>query len=119
MTFMGARAALTLVSALVALVVTAAAAAAATPIPQVVEPLPVTESSHPFGGAAWQMQSQDLAAHGYVEEEYLVSGNANVYDWGADNKAVVRTADAPYTTRLIVRRPSSGRGRAAPSWWSR
>jgi hypothetical protein len=105
MTFMGARAALTLVSALVALVVTAAAAAGATPIPQVVGPLPVTESSHPFGGAAWQMQSQDLAAHGYVEEEYLVSGNANVYDWGADNKAVVRTADAPYTTRLIVRRP--------------
>jgi hypothetical protein len=40
-----------------------------------------------------------------VEEEYLVSGKANVYDWGADNKAVVRTPDAPYTTRMIIRRP--------------
>jgi hypothetical protein len=98
------RATLTLVSALLTLLA-AAAAAAATPIPQVVGPLPITESSHPFGGAAWQLQPQDLAAHGYVEEEYLASGTAGVYDWGADNKAVVRTADAPYTTRMLVRRP--------------
>ena len=64
---------------------------AATPIPRVVGPLAVTASSHPFGGAAWQLQPQNLAAHGYVEEEYLVSGKANVYDWSADNKAVVPT----------------------------
>jgi hypothetical protein len=51
------------------------------------------------------MQPEDLAAHGYVEEEYLVSGTANVYDWNADGKAVVRTAHAPYTTRMLVRRP--------------
>ena len=102
---LGGRAALALATALVTLLVATAVAAAATPIPQVVGPLPVTESSHLFGGAAWQLQPQDLAAHRYVEEEYLVSGKANVYDWGADNKAVVRTADAPYTTRMIVRRP--------------
>ena len=101
----GGRAALTVVSALLTLLVAAAAAAAATPIPQVVGPLEVTRSSHPFGGAAWQLRPQDLAAHGYVEEEYLISGKANVYDWGAGNKAVVRTADAPYSTRVIVRRP--------------
>jgi hypothetical protein len=100
-----ARAALGLVSVLVTLLVATAVAAAATPIPQVVGPLPVTASSHPFGGAAWQLQPQNLAASGYVEEEYLVSGKANVYDWGTDNKAVVRTANAPYTTRMIVRRP--------------
>ena len=100
----GGRATLTLVSALVTMLV-AAAAAAATPIPQVAGPLAVSESSHPFGGAAWQLRPQDLAAEGYVEEEYLVSGRAGVYEWGAGNKAVVRTADAPYTTRLIVRRP--------------
>jgi hypothetical protein len=101
----GGRAALTLVPALVIMLVAAAAAAAATPIPQVAGPLAVTGSSHPFGGAAWQMRPQDLAAGGYVEEEYRVSGKAAVYEWGAGNKAVVRTADAPYTTRVIVRRP--------------
>ena len=102
---LGGRAAFALLTALVALLVVAAAAAAATPIPEVVGPLPATESSHPFGGAAWQLQPQDLAEHGYVEEEYLVSGTANVYEWGADDTAVVRTADAPYTTRMLVRRP--------------
>jgi Alpha/beta hydrolase domain len=101
----GRRAALALASALVGLLVAAAVAGAATPIPQVSGPLPASESSHPFGGAAWQMQPQDLAAQGYVEEEYLVSGTANVYEWGAENQAVVRTPDAPYTTRVIVRRP--------------
>jgi hypothetical protein len=102
---LGGRAALALASALVTLLVVTAVSAASTPIPQVVGPLAVTGSSHPFGGAAWQLQPQDLAAHGYVEEEYLVRGKANVYDWAADNKAVVRTADAPYTTRMLVRRP--------------
>jgi len=101
----GSRVALTLVSALVALFAVAAAPAAAKAALKVVGPLPVSESSHPFGGANWQLQPQDLAAHGYVEEEYLISGKANVYDWGADNKAVVRTPKAPYTTRVIVRRP--------------
>ena len=47
----------------------------------------VARASHPFGGAAWEMQPEDLRAHGYVEEEYLVSGTANVYDWDAANKA--------------------------------
>src|SRR4051794_10942924 len=101
---LGSRAALVLVSALLAVLV-ATAAASAAPIPEVVGPLPATASSHPFGGAPWQLQPQDLAAHGYVEEEYLIRGKANVYEWGAGDKAVVRTADAPYTTRMIVRRP--------------
>ena len=101
---LGSRAALVLVSAVLAVLV-ATATASATPIPEVVGPLPATASSHPFGGAPWQLQPQDLAAHGYVEEEYLIRGKANVYEWGAGDKAVVRTADAPYTTRMIVRRP--------------
>ena len=42
---------------------------------------------------------------GYVEEEYFVSGKANVYEWPQAGPAVVRTADAPYTTRMLVRRP--------------
>src|SRR5215211_6200694 len=103
---LGSRAALALASALVGLLVAAAAAGAATPVPQVTGPLPATEASHPFGGAAWQLRPQDLAEHGYVEEEYLISGKANVYSWAADNRtAVVRTPDVPYSTRVLVRRP--------------
>jgi hypothetical protein len=49
----------------------------------------------------------DLARAGYVEEEFIISGRANVYDWGADGKAVVRTPNAPYTTRILLRRPSN------------
>ncbi|MDT0271138.1 alpha/beta hydrolase domain-containing protein, partial [Streptomyces sp. DSM 44915] len=43
---------------------------------------------------------------GYVEEEFFVSGKANVYDWPAGG-AVIRTPDAPYTTRVLVRRPAA------------
>ena len=31
---------------------------------------------------------------------------ANVYDWPAAGPAVVRTPNAPYTTRILVRRPA-------------
>jgi hypothetical protein len=86
-----------------------AAASAETPVPAVSGPLPVTEESHPFGGAAFQLRPQDLRRSGYVEEEYLVSGKANVYTWPAPGPAQVRTAGAPYTTRILVRRPAKPR----------
>jgi hypothetical protein len=50
----------------------------------------------------------DLSKAGYVEEEYMVSGKANVYDWGVDGSISVKTANAPYTTRILVRRPLTG-----------
>jgi hypothetical protein len=84
----------------------AGAAQAATPLPAVTGPLPVTAESYPFGAADQQLTPQDLSASGYVEEEYIVSGKANVYDWPAPGPAVVRTPDAPYTTRVLVRRPA-------------
>jgi hypothetical protein len=87
----------------------AAPAAAKTAIPRVVGPLPVTAGSYPFGAANHQLVPEDLSRQGYVEEEYLVSGQANVYDWPTSGPAVVRTADAPYTTRVLVRRPSNPR----------
>jgi hypothetical protein len=80
-------------------------AGAATPIPDVRGPIPVTAASHPFGAADHQMIPQDLAKYGFVEEEYLVSGTANVYTWPAPGPAKVRTTGAPYTTRILVRRP--------------
>jgi hypothetical protein len=74
-----------------------------------VGPLPVTADSYPFGAANHQLVPEDLRRQGYVEEEYLVSGKANVYDWPAGGPAVVRTPDAPYTTRVLVRRPANPR----------
>jgi hypothetical protein len=49
----------------------------------------------------------DLPGRGYVEEEFFVSGTANVYDWAADGRLTVKTANAPYTTRILVRRPAN------------
>jgi hypothetical protein len=86
-----------------------APASARTPIPRVSGPLPVSAASYPFGAADHQLVPQRLARVGYVEEEYLVSGNANVYRWPAPGPAVVRTPNAPYTTRVLVRRPAKDR----------
>jgi hypothetical protein len=75
----------------------------------VTEFLPVSDGtpeqrSIPFG--AW---ITDLSADGYVEQEYLVSGQANIYDYvdeAARSPVVeVTVADRPYTTRILVRRP--------------
>ncbi len=82
-----------------------AVASADTPIPDVSGPIAVTKASHPFGGAEFQLRPQNLRRDGYVEEEYLVSGEANVYTWPAPGPAQVRTAGAEYTTRILVRRP--------------
>jgi hypothetical protein len=102
-----ATALLVLASALMTMSWASAPARAATPIPHVTGPLPATAQSYPFGAADHQLRPEDLAASGYVEEEYLVSGKANVYDWPGPGPAVVRTADAPYTTRVLVRRPAN------------
>ncbi|NMR19418.1 alpha/beta hydrolase domain-containing protein [Cellulomonas fimi] len=81
---------------------------ATTPVPQVQGPLAVTADSYPFGAADHQLVPQDLSREHYVEEEFLVSGTSNVYSWPQEGPAVVRTPDAPYTTRVLVRRPEKG-----------
>jgi hypothetical protein len=72
-------------------------------------PLPVSAESYPFGAADHQLVPQDLSKEGYVEEEFLVNGTANVYSWPEPGPAVVQTPDAPYTTRVLVRRPAKRR----------
>ncbi|MEU4253432.1 alpha/beta hydrolase domain-containing protein [Amycolatopsis sp. NPDC026612] len=53
----------------------------------------------------------DLAARGYVEEEYLLSGQADTFDqvglWTEDGRWATRvaTTGTPYTTRMVVVRP--------------
>lgn len=66
--------------------------------------LETTETSRPFMSAAKFM---DLAAAGYMEEEYLFSGTANIYGDDGEGRAKVLYADAPYTNRFLVRRPQN------------
>lgn len=74
--------------------------------PVVEGPIPITEESHIFNGARWQVEPIDLNGYGYTEEEFLISGKANVYDWkpGGDYKAVVKN-EGKYVTRVTVRKP--------------
>jgi len=83
-----------------------AATASATPLPKLTGPIPVTANSFPFIAADRLFQPLDLKKAGYVEEEYIVSGTANVYDWAADGSLIVKTPNAPYSTRILVRRPA-------------
>ncbi len=77
----------------------------AVPVPTVTGPIPVTAESYPSMSASRIQEVVDLPKAGYVEEEFFVSGRANVYDWSADSVLTVKTAAAPYTTRILVRRP--------------
>ena len=76
------------------------------PVPKITGPIPVTSDSYPFLGAGHTVDPIDFAKAGYVEEEFLVSGSANVYDWATDGSLTVKVEKAPYTTRILVRRPA-------------
>ena len=89
-----------------ALICTSIIAAAETvPVPKVTV-LPVSANSRPFMGADHLIEPMDLAKSGYTEAEYLVSGAANVYDWNADGSLTVKTPNAPYTGKILVRFPA-------------
>jgi hypothetical protein len=75
-------------------------------LPSVQGPIAVGGSSHPFNSSGTQNVPLDLSSRGYVEEEYFVSGKANVYEYGSAYSVHIKTPDAPYTTRILVRRPS-------------
>jgi hypothetical protein len=94
-------------AAFVALASTSAAQSgtAPTPVPKVA-PIAISADSVPFLAASRSLEPVDLKKFGYVEEEFLVSGTANVYDWAADGTLSVKTPNAPYGTRILVRRPA-------------
>ena len=47
-----------------------------------------------------------VARSGYLEEEYLVSGTADLYGYDDAWETVLFRSDVPFTTRLLVRRPA-------------
>ncbi len=80
------------------------------------EPASCPTTSHPFSTMLCSVglnidqsgtQPLDIKKdYGYTEKEFFLSGKANVYDLGADERAVVRSSGNPYTTRLLVRLPA-------------
>jgi alpha/beta hydrolase family protein len=78
-----------------------------TPVPKVTGPIPVTADSVPFMAADRNFLPVNLKKYGYVEEEFIVTGTANVYDWQADGTLTVKTPAVPYGTRILVRRPAA------------
>lgn len=73
-------------------------------------PLTTQGEGAAFGAAARQNVPFDLAAAGYVEEEFLLSGQARVMDWPERaGEAPVVLAQGPYVTRVLVRRPADRR----------
>jgi hypothetical protein len=77
------------------------------PPPRFVGPIRSTTNSYAFLSANRVQAVVDLQKAGYVEEEYIVSGTANVYEWARDGSVEVKTSNAPYTARILVRRPPS------------
>jgi len=73
-----------------------------TPLPMNVSPGPGTG---PFLLSTRTFVPLDLGKVGYTEDEYAISGNANVYDWALDGSLTVK-ASGPYTTRILVRHPT-------------
>ena len=63
---------------------------------------PVGDPAHGYPFLATDV---DLAKAGYVEQEYLISGQATRYTITGTNTATVLSTGHPYGTRIVVRRP--------------
>jgi len=67
-----------------------------------IQHIPTTPTSKPFAAAAKACGFDKL---GYIEDEYFLSGTANIYKEGSTGKPEIIFPEAPYTTRFLVRRP--------------
>ncbi|WP_133412062.1 alpha/beta hydrolase domain-containing protein [Vallicoccus soli] len=78
------------------------------PSPTVTGPLARTSPlGDPRHGYPFLATDVDLRAAGYVEEEFLVSGEATRYAADGRTDATVTSTGHPYTTRIVVRRPAT------------
>ena len=74
-------------------------------LPAIEGPIPVTQVSHPYSAMAFSRCRMNLAAYGYVEEEYFLSGTANVYDLDENGRLYIKHEAVAYKNRILVRRP--------------
>lgn len=77
--------------------------------PKIAGPIPATTPGDgPLHDHPLLASQLDLAALGYVEEEYFLEGTANRYRTPPLATGVIMSSGHPYRTRMIVRRPRSG-----------
>jgi hypothetical protein len=104
-------AALHIAATLLSALALATPAGASIPLPTT-EKLPVIEGTPETRSIPFLAWHEDLSRHGYVEEEYLLSGLANVYDLidpdGISSEVEIVVPDIDYVTRILVRRPADG-----------
>ncbi len=86
-------------------VLSAAAYAEQPAPPQIDGPIADTPTSYAFLSSPHLQQPLDLSAHGYIEEEFLISGESRVFGWPDDHRAPPVLTTGHYTTRILVRRP--------------
>ena len=85
----------------------ASAWAASVPNPTVTGPIASPDTpGAPTHNYPFFASNHDLAARGYVEEEYYFQGTANRYTTPALATGAVIDGGHPYLTRMLVRRPA-------------
>ncbi|MET0182342.1 MAG: alpha/beta hydrolase domain-containing protein [Caulobacterales bacterium] len=70
-----------------------------------VPPLPTHLTPPPTGKGVAFLAAKNLDDN-YSEKEFLLSGRANIYEYDAKGRIVIKAAAQPYTTRILVRYPS-------------
>jgi hypothetical protein len=93
---------------MVALSLVSTPAPAVVPNPTVIGPIvdgPIGDASHNYPMASADPAA--LAAVGYLQQEFFVSGFANCYDTPRLATGGVIASGQPYMTRMMVRRPIS------------
>lgn len=98
----------------IGLLFTAAVPARADTTPTVTGPVTGGTHGYPFGSLIERPSPVDVAAAGYAEGEYFLSGTARSFTAdgavGSDGRWSVHAAgSAPYTTRMLVERPANPR----------
>ena len=103
-----------------AALVLACPAFAEVPLPQVSGPVAAPDvPGTPSHNYIFFASNHDLAAHGYVEEEFFVRGAASTYTINGSATATVKDTGQPYYTRVVVRRPADPKrfnGTALVEW---
>ncbi|MEJ1978285.1 MAG: alpha/beta hydrolase domain-containing protein [Acetobacteraceae bacterium] len=91
-----------------------------SPAPQVSGPVAAPDvPGAPTHNYPFFASNHDLAAHGYVEEEYFIKGTASTYDLKGTETATVKDGGHPFVTRIVVRRPADAKrfnGTAVVEW---
>lgn len=83
--------------------------------PSVVGPIRSSDDSFMQSTMTRAVVPQDLAVHGYLEEEYFISGFSNVY--GTDRECLIALESGiPYVNRIIVRRPIDTESSSGVVW---